>query len=166
MTERVSRLIAYLEGHQYHVHGGVYSCTNKTGDRTAEVYCADGVTVLYSPDYDYLEILGLTDEEFIEAATRLDHSAELFEPVESEPVEEEPLFTPCYLQFVGSEEKYPIARICFDADEDGRPVDIVIYAEDAILKQIAEAGGLLGFNNEHPNEALYGRLLPFRVGMW
>jgi hypothetical protein len=42
-------------------------------------------------------------------------------------------------------------------------VDIVIKADDLTLQDIAEKYGVIGFNNEHENEALYGRLKPFII---
>ena len=60
-------------------------------------------------------------------------------------------------------ERYPISSISMETDDKGLPVDIVIKADDLILQDIAEKYGALGFNNEHKNEALYGRLKPFII---
>ena len=76
MTERVSRLISYLEEQHFYVWG-VSSGINPMFSCTEGVYCADGITVFYSPLYNCLEIFGCTDDEFTEAAKRLDHSSEM-----------------------------------------------------------------------------------------
>ena len=58
---------------------------------------------------------------------------------------------------------YPIYSISMESDKKGEPVDIVIKAEDWVLEGIAEKYCILGFNNEHDKEALYGRLQSFVV---
>jgi len=56
---------------------------------------------------------------------------------------------------------YPISFISMDSDDAGFPADIVIKAHPTVLKDIAEKFCILGYNDEHEGEALYGRLKPF-----
>lgn len=58
---------------------------------------------------------------------------------------------------------YPISFISMESDDKGEPVDIVIKANQSILSDIAEKYGVIGYNDEHPNEALFGRLQEFVV---
>lgn len=52
---------------------------------------------------------------------------------------------------------YHISSISMETDKEGTPVDIVIKAHYLVLQDIAEKYCALGFNDEHPGEALYGR---------
>lgn len=42
----------------------MFNTVNWIGDSTCPIYCEDGITVYFCSDRDYIEILGLTEEEF------------------------------------------------------------------------------------------------------
>ena len=42
----------------------MFNTRNNVGDRMFTIYHEDGITVYYCPDYDYIEIFGLTDKQF------------------------------------------------------------------------------------------------------
>lgn len=42
----------------------VFATRNVVGDKTETIYEEDGITVEYCRDWGYIEILGLTDEEW------------------------------------------------------------------------------------------------------
>lgn len=72
---------------------------------------------------------------------------------------------------------YEVKRVEYQHDEDGKPIDIVIYGSKSILEAIAENHGMLGFNMQRVDswttdrlgwgfftyEALYARLDDFKV---
>ena len=62
--------------------------------------------------------------------------------------------------------QYEVNSISYHLDDEGLPIDIVIFADNIeVLEDIADNLGCLGFNvievdyPEHRFEALYGRLL-------
>lgn len=67
MTPRVEKLFSFLKEHpEYNTTGGIFDTPNITGDRMETIYTEGGITVDYCPGYDYLEVFGMTDEEFKE----------------------------------------------------------------------------------------------------
>ena len=62
-TDRVKKIREFLLQHDY---AGLqtFDCRNWVGDPTVCVYSEDGVEILFCYEYDYLEIIGLTDEEY------------------------------------------------------------------------------------------------------
>ena len=70
MTERVQRLVDFFKKNKHYVPGcGIFSCRGTFRDSMHTIYDepSDGVIVDMCYDYDYIEIIGLTDEEFQEA---------------------------------------------------------------------------------------------------
>lgn len=70
MTQRTENLIEFFkENPQYVPSCGIFDTRNIVGDRMQCIYSepADGVVVDICYDYDYIEIFGLTEDEFIEA---------------------------------------------------------------------------------------------------
>ena len=73
MTERVQKLVDFFRNHKEYVPGsGIFSSRNLVGDEMKTIYCDNGVTVDICYEYDYIEIFGLTDDEFQEAAREID----------------------------------------------------------------------------------------------
>ena len=67
MTPRVEKLFSFLKEHpEYNTTGGIFNTRNITGDRMETIYWEDNRIVNYCPGYDYLEVFGMTDEEFKE----------------------------------------------------------------------------------------------------
>lgn len=70
MTERVQRLVDFFKKNKHFIPGcGIFNCRGTFRDSMHTIYDepADGVIVDMCYDYDYIEIIGLTDEEFQEA---------------------------------------------------------------------------------------------------
>ena len=70
MTERAQRLVDFFKKNKHFIPGcGIFSCRGTFRDSMHTIYDepADGVIVDMCYDYDYIEIIGLTDEEFQEA---------------------------------------------------------------------------------------------------
>ena len=65
MTERVEKFANFLRDHNYN---GVqaFNTRNIVGDKLALLYNEDGIYAEYCPGGDYLEIFGLTEDEFPE----------------------------------------------------------------------------------------------------
>jgi len=65
MTERVEKFANFLRDHNYN---GVqaFNTRNITGDKLALLYNEDGIYAEYCTRRDYLEIFGLTEDEFLE----------------------------------------------------------------------------------------------------
>ena len=73
MTERVQKLIDFFKNHKEYVPGsGIYSTRNLVGDPMDRIYNDGEVRVDICYGYDYIEIFGLTDDEFHEAAVEID----------------------------------------------------------------------------------------------
>lgn len=64
MKTRIEKLANFLNEKYSYVNGGVYSSESLAGDERKLVYDEDGIEVKYCPEYDYLEILRLTEEEW------------------------------------------------------------------------------------------------------
>lgn len=88
-TKTLTKVLDYIKAN-YHSGIQVFFSHNTVGDEMDTVWSEDGVTILYCPYYDYLEVFGLTDEdEKYFCSLLVDFSN--FEFEESEPeVEEEP----------------------------------------------------------------------------
>ena len=70
MTERVKNLVDFFKKNPNEIPGcGIYDCRNTFGDKMTTIYDnpTDRVMVDACHGYDYIEIFGLTDEEFNEA---------------------------------------------------------------------------------------------------
>ena len=70
MTERVKNLVDFFKENPTEVPGyGIFNSRNTFGDSMTTIYDepADGVVVDASYGYGYIEIFGLTDEEFEDA---------------------------------------------------------------------------------------------------
>ena len=62
-TERVKKLVKWVEENNFKGMQ-TFDCRNIVGDRMETVYEAGGITVDYCEGWEYLEIFGLTDEEY------------------------------------------------------------------------------------------------------
>ena len=70
MTERVKNLVDFFKENPNEVPDcGIFNSRNICGDPMTTIYDepADGVVVDACYEYDYIEIFGLTDEEFEDA---------------------------------------------------------------------------------------------------
>lgn len=47
---------------------GIFDCRNTVGDRMATLYDEDGLTIDICYGWEYFEVFGLSDSEFIELA--------------------------------------------------------------------------------------------------
>lgn len=75
MTERVQRLVDFFKKNKHYVPGcGIYNCRGIMGDSMHTIYDepADGIVVDACYNYDYIEIFGLTDDEFTDACRAID----------------------------------------------------------------------------------------------
>lgn len=74
MTDKVKHLIEWFAKNQEEIplHGGIYNCPNTVNDPTELIYSEGGVRVWACHYYDYIEILGLTDDEFKDACKGID----------------------------------------------------------------------------------------------
>lgn len=61
----MEKLIEFLKN-EFPERIQMFDTRNIVGDRMVTIYDEDGITVDYCPDYDYIEIFGLTDEQFEE----------------------------------------------------------------------------------------------------
>lgn len=87
MTERLTKVLDYIKAN-YHSGIQVFCSRNTIGDQMETVWSEDGVVIDYCHYYDYLEVLGLTEDEIHSLYDLLgDYST--FEFEESE-VEEDP----------------------------------------------------------------------------
>ena len=74
MTERVKNLVNFFRENPSKVPGsGIFNSRNISGDPITTIYDepADGVVVDACYGYDYIEIFGLTDEEFKDARNKI-----------------------------------------------------------------------------------------------
>lgn len=62
MTKRIKRLNNFLKEHYPDTQA--FDSANIAGDDMQKVYDEDGITVLYATFWDYVEIFGVTREEF------------------------------------------------------------------------------------------------------
>lgn len=65
--ERFEKVAAFLQGwlkERDEKEIQIFNCRSWTADAKAKIYSEDGVDVLYAYYWDYIEVLGLTDEEF------------------------------------------------------------------------------------------------------
>ena len=67
--DRLSKLKQYLT--ENFPDTQMFNSRNLVGDVVTTVYCEDGVTVDYCEAWDYLEIFGLTDEEYNQLTSQL-----------------------------------------------------------------------------------------------
>jgi len=89
MTERLTKVLDYIKAN-YYSGIQVFCSRNTIGDHMETVWSEDDVVIDYCPYYDYLEVLGLTEDE-IHALCDLLGDYSRFEFEEPEPeVEEEP----------------------------------------------------------------------------
>jgi len=62
MTERLKKVLDYIKAN-YYSGIQVFCSRNTVGDQMESVWSEDGVVIDYCPYYDYLEVLGLTEDE-------------------------------------------------------------------------------------------------------
>ena len=62
MTQRLAKVLDYIKTN-HHSSIQVFFSRNTLGDQMETVWSEDGVTILYCPYYDYLEVFGLTNED-------------------------------------------------------------------------------------------------------
>lgn len=65
--DRLEKLNKFLDEYIFDSDGDaveVFATRNVVGDKTETIYEEDGITVEYCRDWGYIEILGLTDEEW------------------------------------------------------------------------------------------------------
>jgi hypothetical protein len=67
MTERLQKLITFLVDSGYR-NTQTFTTRNWVGDEMDTIYFADGIQVDYCYKYEYLEIFGVTDDEWVELA--------------------------------------------------------------------------------------------------
>lgn len=63
MTERVEKIVEFLKD-RFPETIQMFNCRNTGGDFLFPIYEADNVTIEYCPSWMYIEIFGLTNEEF------------------------------------------------------------------------------------------------------
>lgn len=68
MTERVQRAIDWVKAHEDDAPtwGGVFDTKGIAGDRMYSVYARDNINIDACYDWGYIEVFGMTDEEFAE----------------------------------------------------------------------------------------------------
>lgn len=70
--DKIEKLVAFLiENYPY---SRLYDCRNLVGDSLETVYSEDGIVVNNCSNWDYIEIFGLTKEEYKDVVRRLDQS--------------------------------------------------------------------------------------------
>jgi len=90
MTQRLTKALDYIKAN-YYSGIQVFCSRNTVGDQMETVWSEDGVAIDYCPYYDYLEVLGLTEDEIHALCDLLgDFSKFEFEEPKHE-VEEEPV---------------------------------------------------------------------------
>lgn len=68
MTERVQKAIDWVKTHEDDAptYGGVFDTKGIIGDRMYSVYAQDNIMIDVCYDYGYIEVFGMTDDEFAE----------------------------------------------------------------------------------------------------
>lgn len=88
MTQRLEKALDYIKAN-YHSGIQVFYSRNIIGDQMETAWSEDGVIIDYCPGYDYLEVLGLTEDEIHALCDLLeDYSTFKFEEPEPEEPEE------------------------------------------------------------------------------
>lgn len=65
MSERIETLKAYILD-EFPSGVQMFNTHNIAGDYMITIYEADGVTIMYAPHYDYIEVFGLSYKEFVQ----------------------------------------------------------------------------------------------------
>ena len=128
MTERVQRLIDFFRKNKNYVPScGIFNCRNTMGDSMHTIYdeLADGVVVDICYDYDYIEIFGLTDDEFTDALRAID--AMSVSPWENDEEDNE---SEC-----SDSTKMYVVRV---REDDGRIVDIAAFTSQEEAEKCAK----------------------------
>lgn len=60
---RIEKLIIFLK-ENFEKGIQMFDTPNIVGDFTVHIYKKDDILVLFAPEYDYIEIFGISDEEF------------------------------------------------------------------------------------------------------
>lgn len=63
MEPRIKRLISYIKS-RFKDGIQMFNTPSLTGDERGKIYGKDGITVLWSWYYEYIEIYGISDVEF------------------------------------------------------------------------------------------------------
>jgi len=63
MEPRIKRLISYIKS-RFKDGIQMFDTPSLSGDERGKIYDKDGITVLWSWYYEYIEIYGISDEEF------------------------------------------------------------------------------------------------------
>lgn len=64
---KVDKLIDWFKSHPEEVMlCGEFNTRNITGDTMTTIYTEDGITVDACYEWDYIEVFGLTEEEFVD----------------------------------------------------------------------------------------------------
>ena len=98
MTQRLTKVLDYIKAN-YYSGIQVFCSRNTVGDQMETVWNEDGVVIDYCPYYDYLEVIGLTEDE-IHALCDLLGEYSKFEFEELEPEESEEPETNKYKDFL------------------------------------------------------------------
>lgn len=72
-------ILKTLEPYKGRISGGVFDCFgNDSPDQFETIYCKDGVTILHNTNYDYMDVVGLSEEHTKEIANMIgfDYEAE------------------------------------------------------------------------------------------
>ena len=69
---RVDKLVQFLREHpEYVPHCGIFNSRNTVGDEMENVYRDGDVSMDFCSHWDYIEIFGLTHDEFLEASGKI-----------------------------------------------------------------------------------------------
>ena len=60
---RIDKVISFLK-EEFPIGTQVFNSRNLVGDDMDNVYEADGITVDYCANYDYIEVFGVTEDEY------------------------------------------------------------------------------------------------------
>lgn len=71
LTERIEKVRAFIMAKGF-VRMQTFDTRNVVGDPMETIYEAEGITIDYCEGYNYLEIFGLTDEEYRSLSDILD----------------------------------------------------------------------------------------------
>ena len=72
MKDKIEKLRNFLVVENNYKGVQTFNCTGFLPDGKSTIYYKDGIKVLYSYNYEYLEILGLSDSEFASLKDILD----------------------------------------------------------------------------------------------